>query len=221
MNAAQARAFLAAAAASDPKGDYSGPLRLIEAASAAPGCEWQVAVRGDDSNLLRLVLPPSGAPGARAALAVALAVEESLLPERPAVSRPWLDAVWSARARSWTKVEVSFMTEGGERTRAVAPRSGAARDVRVGPFSAGAFEEPISTALRSFHALEPLATIQRIDARPGWTLILAKSAPWHRFLRSDLAASFAPRAAQLSLLLRDARVAALDFDGEALWARLV
>ncbi|MDE2141270.1 MAG: hypothetical protein KGL74_08035 [Elusimicrobia bacterium] len=87
------------------------------------------------------------------------------------------------------------------------------------PFSARDFEEPVASALKAFHALEPIAAVRFGRGGGSWTLILERPAPWPLFLRCDLAASFAPRAAQLSLLLRDARVTALEFDGEALWAR--
>lgn len=101
-------------------------------------------------------------------------------------------------------------------------RRGAAPERRAGrPFKAADFEEPIASALKAFDALAKIASVERRPGRPGWTLVLAKPLAWPLFLRCDLAASFAPRAAPLSLILRDARVAALDFDGEALWARCV
>jgi len=84
-------------------------------------------------------------------------------------------------------------------------------------FSPRDFEEPVASALAAFDALCPVAAVARAGA--GWTLVLEKPLPWPLFLRCDLAAAFAPRAAQLALILRDARVVALDFDGEALWAR--
>ena len=52
-----------------------------------------------------------------------------------------------------------------------------------------------------------------------WSLLLERPLPWPLFLRCDLSAAFQPRASQFSLLLRDAGIVALDFDGEALWAR--
>ena len=99
-----------------------------------------------------------------------------------------------------------------------APAPGPRKD-KAHPFRASAFEEPVASALAAFHALAPVAAI-RVPASGGWTLELERPLAWPLFLRCDLAASFTPRAAQLSLILRDARIAALDFDGEALWARL-
>jgi hypothetical protein len=87
-------------------------------------------------------------------------------------------------------------------------------------FSTKVFEEPVASALAVFHGLCEIAAVES-SAKGGWTLILAEPVPWPLFLRTDLSAPFVPRAAQLSLLLRDLRVTALDFDGEALWARFV
>lgn len=87
-------------------------------------------------------------------------------------------------------------------------------------FSAKEFEEPVASALAVFHGLCPIAAVES-SPKGGWTLILAEPVPWPLFLRTDLSAPFVARAAQLSLLLRDLRVTALDFDGEALWARFV
>jgi hypothetical protein len=106
---------------------------------------------------------------------------------------------------------------GGERPVLILrPRDGKAGKTR--PFSPTAFDEPIATALKDFQALAPVASV-RVAPGGAWTMILKRPLAWPLFLRCDVAASFAPRAAQLSLVLRDARVVALDFDGEALWAR--
>ena len=85
-------------------------------------------------------------------------------------------------------------------------------------FSAAAFAEPVASALKAFHALSPVARV-RAAPKGRWTLELERPLPWPLFLRCDVSAAFAPRAAQLSLILRDAPVSALEFDGEALWAR--
>jgi hypothetical protein len=104
----------------------------------------------------------------------------------------------------------------------VARRSAApARGPAARRFSAADFAEPVASALKTFDALAPIAEVRRERGAAGWTLVLAKPLPWPLFLRCDVSAAFAPRAAQLSLILRDARVIALDFDGEALWARFV
>lgn len=92
---------------------------------------------------------------------------------------------------------------------------------RSKPFRAADFDEPVASALAAFDALAGIAAVERAPGDPGWTLVLRRPLAWPLFLRCDLAASFAPRAAALTLLLRDARVVALDFDGEALWARCV
>jgi hypothetical protein len=95
----------------------------------------------------------------------------------------------------------------------------AAAPAKGKPFSAGDFEEPIASALKAFHILSPVSSVLFGKDGASWTLVLARPLPWPLFLRCDLAASFVPRSAQLSLELRDARVTALEFDGEALWAR--
>lgn len=113
---------------------------------------------------------------------------------------------------------------GGEWT--VSVRGGEAAAVRaerrepvVGSrFSASSFAEPVGSALKAFDALCPVGAV-RAGPKGRWTLLLERPLAWPLFLRADLAAAFAPRAAQLTLVLRDARVAALEFDGEALWAR--
>jgi hypothetical protein len=87
-------------------------------------------------------------------------------------------------------------------------------------FSPAAFAEPVASALKTFDALCPIAEVRRGKAG-AWTLVLSRPVAWPLFLRCDLSAAFTPGAAQWSLVLRDARVAALDFDGEALWARCV
>lgn len=82
-------------------------------------------------------------------------------------------------------------------------------------FSPAAFAEPIASALKAFHALAPIAEV-RFAPKGRWTLILQRPLPWPLFLRCDVSAVFAPRAAWLTLILRDAPVTALEFDGEAL-----
>lgn len=91
------------------------------------------------------------------------------------------------------------------------------RKARGARFSPAAFAEPIASALKVFHALAPIAEVQ-FAPKGRWTLILARPLPWPLFLRCDVAAAFAPRAAWLTLILRDAPVTALEFDGEALCA---
>ena len=220
MNARQAREYLAASAACDSGGDYRAAANLLEAvAAAAPAAVWETAVRGGDASVLRLALRGDGAEAARPALASALALEEAALSGRPGASRPWIDATWSAGSGRWTDVEAAWSEGGRQRLRALAPKPGPERALETTRFSAGAFAEPIASALKTFDDLSPLAAMQSAAGRAGWSLILAKALPWPLFLRCDLSAAFAPRAAQLSLLLRDMRVVALDFDGDALWAR--
>jgi hypothetical protein len=220
MNGGQARGFLAAAAACDPSGDYAPAAKLVAAvAEAAPSAEWEAAVCGDAASVLRLALRGAGAEGARGALARAFSIAETALFDEPAASRPWIDAVWSAASGRWTAVEIATRGSGNERLRALAPKPGPEQVLATRRFSPRAFAEPIAAALKEFDALEPLAAMQFAAGRAGWSLIPARPIPWPLFLRSDLSAAFRPRAAQLSLLLRDARVVALDFDGESLWAR--
>jgi hypothetical protein len=223
VNGVQAREFLAAAAASDAKGSYAGPRALVEsAAEAAPEAEWHVAVSGASASALRLgLLKGAAVPAARDAAARTLRVDRAALDASPASSRPWLDAAWDAARGAWTRVEVARAAGRHEAVRALAPKPGRERVLRTRPFSAAAFDEPIASALKTFSALEPVAAVQSEKGSAAWTLALARPVAWPRFLRCDLSAPFAPRAAALSLLLRDARLVALDFDGEALWARLV
>ena len=220
MNSRQVLDFLSAAAACDPSGDYAPPALLVGAvAEAAPAAEWEAAVCGDIASGLRLALRRSGAAGAREALAGILAIEEAALLEEPAASRPWIEAAWNAASGRWTAVEISARAGAGEALRVLAPRPGSERALATRRFTPRAFAEPIAAALDSFDGLEPIAAMQVAAGRAGWRLILARPLPWPLFLRCDLAASFASRAAQLALLLRGACVVALDFDGESLWAR--
>lgn len=110
-----------------------------------------------------------------------------------------LDAAWDPGKAAW-----------------LFQRAGAPKGKLV-PFRAKDFAAPVDEALARFHRLNPIASVRRDGAR--WTLILERPLAWPLFLRCDLSAAFAPRASQLSLLLRDSRIVALDFDGEALWAR--
>lgn len=220
MNSRQALDFWNAAAACDPAESYDLAAKLVAAvAEAAPAAEWEAAVRGGDASVLRLALLRVGAEGARSALARALSFDEAELSSEPAASRPWIDATWSAAAGSWTKVELATRARAGDRLRQIVPKPGPERTLATRRFSARSFKEPIAGALRNFHVLEPIASMQFEDGGSGWSLLLARPPAWPRFLRCDLAAAFAPRSAPLSLLLRDARVVALDFDGEAFWAR--
>ena len=206
MNSRQCGQWLEAAAACDPGGSYDGPLRLVSAlGAAAPGALWEGAVSGGDASALRVACRPP-----KTELAAARAALSSLLPaaarQASADPRAWLDAAWEGRGGGrWTE------TDFGARF----------AKLRRRPFSAEIFAAPVSETLIAFSALCPIVEIQDAPGRTVWTLILAKPEPWPTFLRCDAAAAFAPRAAQLSLLLRDARVRALDFDGEALWARFV
>lgn len=197
MNAVQLRAFLSAAAAGAPAEDYSGPRALVDAvATDAPDAAWRLAVCGTSPSRLTLALVGSDA------------------------ARPRLDARWDAHKASWTAVDFARADAPPAAARALLPAPVAERRRTSRAFSADAFEEPVAAALAAFHALEPIASVLRAPRANAWTLVLARPLPWPRFLRCDLAAAFAPRAAALSLLLRDARVIALDFDGEELWARL-
>ena len=116
-----------------------------------------------------------------------------------------LEAVWNSKTSRWLR----------------APKPLSARNLVGKDFSAALFEEPVASALAAFDALAPIEEVRFAPDRPGWILILAAPLAWPLFLRCDVAAAFTPLAAALSLLLRDARVSALDFDGDALWARLI
>jgi hypothetical protein len=115
-------------------------------------------------------------------------------------------------------LEWEVSVRGGD-SPAVRSRARDERGERPGKaFSSGAFAEPVASALKAFDGLAPISEV-RFAAKGRWTLILARPLAWPLFLRCDLSAAYASRAAQLSLVLRDARVDALEFDGEALWAR--
>lgn len=113
-------------------------------------------------------------------------------------------------------VRWEISVRGGDAPAVKAAAAGAAKPGKR--FSPAAFEEPVASALKTFAALCPVSEM-RLGPGGAWSLTLERPVPWPAFLRCDLSAAFVPRAAQWSLVLRDARVAALDFDGEALWAR--
>jgi hypothetical protein len=216
--------YFESAAACDPTGDYSGPRALVAAlAEAAPEAEWLLGTSGGSASAVRLgLLACRNMDAARAAAARVLALDPAAheVPAAAARARPWLDAAWDAESGAWTGVELARAAKSGDVLRALLPGSGPERPLHRRTFSAARFDEPVASALRQFHAQEPVAEIQEAGG-PGWTLVLARPVAWPLFLRCDLAAAFVPRAAGLSLLLRDARVAALEFDGDALWARLI
>jgi hypothetical protein len=223
VNATHAREFLTAAAACDAASDYSGPRELVDAvAPALPGAEWEFSFRGGDPASLRLGLLVCGdSASGRTALARALDVDEEDLVGEPAAGRPWVDASWDMAGGRWRTIETARADGRGAVLRVLRPKAGPPRRLVERPFSAAVFPEPIGSGLATFHALSPIRAVQSAPGRPGWTLALLRPLPWPLLLRCDVSAALAPRAAQLSLLLRDARVVALDFDGEALWARLV
>ncbi len=196
MNAVHVRRWLKAAAACDFEGSYAGPLALVEACAPLE-CVWQGAVCGADGSVRLLPRPLAAVPSSvRAATALVLGLKS--VPASSA-NGDWIDAAWDPRKGSWTAV------------RAGAPKG------KVGPFRAKDFAEPVSEALARFHRLSPLSSVRR--SGEAWSLFIERPLPWPLFLRCDLSAAFQPRASQLSLLLRDSGVTALDFDGEALWAR--
>ncbi|MBI3564091.1 MAG: hypothetical protein HY079_02710 [Elusimicrobia bacterium] len=223
MNGRHLREWLEATAACDPAGAYGGLRELAASVSEAlPVGEWEGAVRGGDAASLRVALRPCGELGpARAAFARALGLPESALADEPARSRAWVDARWDAKEGRWTRAVAAVRGPRGEELKTLLPETGASRALSRARFSAGDFDEPVASTLAAFHRLCPVAAVQTAAGSEGWTLVLAEPAPWPAFLRTDLSAAFAPRAAQLTLILRDARVVALDFDGEALWARFV
>lgn len=223
MNGRHLREWLTAAASCDPGGSYGGLQELAAAVSeAVPVGEWEGAVRGGDAAALRVALRPCGDLGpARAAYARVLGLPASALADEPARSRSWVDARWDAKEGRWTRVVAATRGPRGEALKTLLPETGASRALALKRFAADDFDEPVASTLAAFARLCPIAAVQTAAGGEGWTLVLAAPVPWPSFLRSDLSAAFVPRAAQLSLLLRDARVVALDFDGEALWARFV
>ncbi|MFI5361197.1 MAG: hypothetical protein ACHQ49_04440 [Elusimicrobiota bacterium] len=223
MNAKALKDFLAAASACDPEASFSGPDELCAAvAEAAPGREWEIGVGAGAPPNLRLALrSPDGFDAALAAAAArALGVDAADIAGEPPAARPWLEAVWNSKSALWHSVDIGGRERRGDTVRRLRPKRESARTISDKDFKASFFAEPVASALAEFAALAPVERIQFAAGRPGWTLVLAAPLAWPLFLRCDVAAAFAPRAAELSLLLRDARVAALEFDGDALWARL-
>ena len=223
MNSFYCLSLLEAAAACDPSGVYAPAQELVRAvAAAAPGAEWEGAVRAGDASLLRLLLHPGIETSAvRPVAARLLGVAEKTLAGAAALRRPWLSALWDCRGGAWKELESAVRRGEREAVRPVLPVGGEERLVVRRKFSPECFAAPISGALAEFHSLAPLAEVQTISGREGWSLRLARPLAWPHFLRCTAASAFAPRAAQLSLLLRDAGVVAVDFDGEDLWARFV
>jgi hypothetical protein len=193
LNATALKDYLAAASANEPSASFMGPRKLLAAAAAAtPSGEWEIGISAGDASVLRLALrSPDG-----------------------------LAAIWNSKASRWLRVELARRDRLGKTLRSFSPKLRSARTLPAVDFSASIFEEPVASALAAFDALAPIGRIQIAPGRRSWTLNLAAPPAWPLFLRCDIASAFAPRAAQLSLLLRDARVVALDFDGDALWARL-
>ena len=224
MNAKALKDFLAASSACDPASSLTGPTELAAAvAEAAPGLEWDISVGGCPPPNLRLALrSPGGFDAALAAAAAqALGIDAASFAGEPPAFRPWLEAAWNSKTSRWHAVDIGGRDRRGDTVRRLRPKREPARPVADKDFTAASFAEPVATALAAFAALAPIDKIQFTAGRRGWTLILSAPLAWPLFLRCDVAAAFAPRAAQLSLLLRDARVTALEFDGDALWARLV
>lgn len=136
----------------------------------------------------------------------------------PAASYAGVQDAIASVAASAPGLEWEVSVRGGNSPAVRARRRETPDGKRGARFSPGAFAEPVASALKDFDALAPVAEV-RAAPKGRWTLILARPLPWPLFLRCDLSAAYAPRAAQLSLILRDARIDALEFDGEALWAR--
>jgi hypothetical protein len=205
VNAKHCRDFLTACAACDPGSDYGAPQALVAAvAEALPEGEWEAAVRAGDPSALRLALRACGdLTAARGVLSRLLDLPAESLAKGPRPGLSWVEARWDAKDGRWVSARAG---DDGSRAR---------------PFRAAAFGEPAGRALADFSGLAPVAEVRTVPGSPGWTLVLERPLAWPLFLRCDVSAAFAPRAAQLSLILRDARLVALDFDGEALWARFV
>lgn len=86
-------------------------------------------------------------------------------------------------------------------------------------FKPGVFGEPaLDRALRDFHALCPIEAIS--FQGEGWSLRFALPPRWPLFARCEISGAFTQFSSQLALFLLDRRVTGLEFDGEALWARV-
>jgi hypothetical protein len=216
MNAKQMSDLLTTHAAGVAQAGFEDPVECVRAISrAVPQARWQAAVCGEDETRIRILLTTPTAP---AIVAGPLSLDPSRLAQSPARTRPWLDALWDGKERKWLRVEAATRSKGGDLLQVLVPAPQAARPLMQTPLRTAGFDESIAAALHVFDALEPLSGVQR--AGTDWSLILRRPISWPHFLRTDLSAAFSPRAAHWALVLRDARVCALDFDG-ALWARCV
>ncbi len=195
MNSLQLKGALAALGAAPGSPDFSGPAALLAAvADARPGVEWLASVRAGSPERLRLSFEADADSRRAAARALGRA-------DFPGKGRGLIEADWDGARKAWIAAG----------PRAPRPRA---------RFSPEAFPSPIAEGLAAFHAREPLAGVEFGPGSGVWTLLPARPVPWPRFLRCDLSAAFAPRAAALCLAFRDARIVALEFDATALWARL-
>ncbi len=201
--------FLSAMAACDAEGSYEDLRRLASALSEPNvAAKWEVGLCGADPSVLRLALREcADIKAARAALSKILGLPASRFAGEPAQSCAWITVHWDANKKTFRSVDVCG--RGSRRDRLKSRR-----------FSAKAFEEPVASALANFAGLAPIKAVQSLEGG-GWSLVLEKPLPWPLFLRCDISGAFSARAAQLTLMLRDVRIVALDFDDDALWARIV
>ena len=206
MNSFQTKEYLAAAAACDEAGRYADLAAFVdEITNILPDARWEGGICGAHRDKLGLTLMScADAPSARRALACLFGVPETQLHAHAPIGGRWIDLRWDLKAGKLASI-----------------RADAPEKLRVRRFSAGLFDEPVSSALRNFSGLAPIATVETSPGSSGWRLNLKKPLAWPLFFRADVAAAFAPQAAHWALLLRDVRLTALEFDEEALWARFV
>lgn len=98
-------------------------------------------------------------------------------------------------------------------------------ETRRAPLSRARFaSRELADGFRILSARCPIAAVETdfVDGRPTgtWRLRFARPEPFVRFLRLDAAAPFAPRAAELALLLAGREVAAMVWESERAWAEL-
>jgi hypothetical protein len=235
MNASQRREWLdgTAACLKLRVGKLRGRLAKLDALDG--GGRWEAAFSpSGELSLVRLRYFGRGAGlEAWAAEAAALfGIAGAPRGLRPAsAGLPWLTLDWDGRADRLRRWGVLGRRPGVRADSAWLQEPG-------GPWRRARFEEAafssrtfprgrLNKELSAFHALCPIASV-RLEWEAGadgawrparrWALRLRKPLAWPLWLRLDLAAVFAERGSQLSLLALDRKVSELAYEGDVLWS---
>lgn len=224
MNAKERGEWLKAIGSCFPELETRAMAAAAEAVDG-PG-RWEVSVCGGGLDRAGLRYFGGGPYDRwRSACARAFSVDASAGPSAPRPDFPWFTAAWDLKTGAWTALRLTGAARGARLKDGQAfawdftpgEKAPARRLLNPAPFRAGAFKEPVlDRALEDFSRLAPVASLSVEE--PGWSLRFAQPLRWPMFARCDISAAFTPRSSQLALFLLDRRVAALSFDGEALWA---